>query len=225
MTEVNRFDTVWRLRTLHQIATGLFELHRSEIAHQDVKPSNVVHFPGDEFKLTDLGRSICKTVLCPYETDLYAGDRAYAPPELVYGYKPPDWIQRRFGCDAYLMGSMVVYLFCGVGTTALLISELDPSFRPNKWGDGFFAVLPHLGNAFGKVLNRIETEVSNSQIREDITSTVRYLCEPDPGKRGHPSNRSRRETQYSLERFVALFDLLAFRVAYSQGGNRYVSVR
>src|SRR5437016_4919145 len=37
-----RFDTAWVLRTLHHIATGLQQLHGQDIAHQDLKPSNVL---------------------------------------------------------------------------------------------------------------------------------------------------------------------------------------
>src|SRR5690606_11808132 len=33
---------VWILRTLHHVATGLMQLHRVRIAHQDLKPSNAL---------------------------------------------------------------------------------------------------------------------------------------------------------------------------------------
>ena len=55
-------QSAWTLRTLHQAAAALMQLHSSGIAHQDVKPSNVLVF--DELqstdtnsKLADLGRA------------------------------------------------------------------------------------------------------------------------------------------------------------------------
>ena len=38
------FDTAWALRTMHQATAALQQLHSVEIAHQDVKPSNVLIF-------------------------------------------------------------------------------------------------------------------------------------------------------------------------------------
>jgi serine/threonine protein kinase len=48
------FDLAWRLRCLHHIATGLKQLHGCGIAHQDLKPSNVLVFAGTTSKLSDL---------------------------------------------------------------------------------------------------------------------------------------------------------------------------
>lgn len=35
-------DLAFVLRTLHHVAVGLDQLHRADIAHQDLKPSNVL---------------------------------------------------------------------------------------------------------------------------------------------------------------------------------------
>src|ERR1039457_4253372 len=39
-----QFDLALRLRALHHVATGIRQLHGLEIAHQDLKPSNVLMF-------------------------------------------------------------------------------------------------------------------------------------------------------------------------------------
>ena len=41
-----RLSDVWALRVLHAVATGLAQLHRVAIAHQDLKPANVFLLPG-----------------------------------------------------------------------------------------------------------------------------------------------------------------------------------
>lgn len=38
------FDYAWALRSLHNVAVGLEEMHQAQIAHQDIKPSNVLLF-------------------------------------------------------------------------------------------------------------------------------------------------------------------------------------
>ena len=51
------FDKAWALRTMHQATAALQQLHSVEIAHQDLKPSNVLIFDDDYSKLADLGRA------------------------------------------------------------------------------------------------------------------------------------------------------------------------
>src|SRR5437879_7964713 len=62
----DKIDMVWKLRTLHNTATGLQQLHSREIAHQDVKPSNVLSFGNQGSKLGDLGRAAHKNHNAPH---------------------------------------------------------------------------------------------------------------------------------------------------------------
>jgi eukaryotic-like serine/threonine-protein kinase len=52
----NRFDALWSARALRDVTVGMFQVHRQMIAHQDLKPSNVLLF-GPEFRLADFGRA------------------------------------------------------------------------------------------------------------------------------------------------------------------------
>jgi eukaryotic-like serine/threonine-protein kinase len=106
----SRFDMAWRLRTLHHIAAAVKQLHGINIAHQDIKPSNVLFFPAEGSKVGDLGRAACPGLMAPHEDDAVPGDPDYAPPELLYG-DYGDWRVRHLGCDLYLLGSMIVF-FC-----------------------------------------------------------------------------------------------------------------
>ncbi len=207
----SRFDTAWILRALHHISTGISQLHREGIAHQDVKPSNVLSFDdGKLSKLGDLGRAAYLGQTPPHDSYKIAGDPAYAPPELLYGYLDPDWNRRRYGCDAFLLGSMIVFFFTGVGTTALLRGELHPSHAWGRWTGDFDSVLLYVRDAFGRAVDYVRDQVPD-ELREDIIVMVRELCEPDVRLRGHPLNRGGRSNQYSLERYISRFDLLARR--------------
>jgi len=204
-------DLEWTLRCLHNVAVGLNQLHTQNIAHQDFKPSNIMVFDGTISKVGDLGRASMIGRTAPHDELPVAGDRAYAPPELLYGFKPPDWGQRRFGCDAYLLGSMIVFFFAGTGMTSLLFGQLDESQHWTKWRGSFNDILPHLRDAFSMVIPVVSLAI-NVEVREDLTTAVRQLCDPDPRLRGHPSDRRGVDSQYSLERYISKFDSLASRV-------------
>jgi serine/threonine protein kinase len=184
-----------------------------------IKPSNVLSFEdGRISKVGDLGRASNRGVVPPHEEAPIAGDAAYAPPELLYGQIEPDWNRRRFGCDAYLMGSMVVFFMLGVGTTPLLRSELQDAHSWENWTGTYAEALPYVRDAFDRVVLIFST-YADSRVRNDLVRIVRELCEPDPALRGHPRTRASRGNQYSLERYVAAFDLLARRVSLGLADN------
>lgn len=131
------FDTAWAIRTMHQATAALQQLHSAEIAHQDVKPSNVLVFENGRSKLADLGRAFDRHSSAPHDNAVCAGDLTYAPPELLYGYVPQDWRVRRLGCDLYLLGSLVMYLCTEVSMTHLLFKRLNREHRFDRWGGTF----------------------------------------------------------------------------------------
>jgi len=204
-----RFDTAFSLRALHNIAVGLQQLHKHGIAHQDLKPSNVLVFNNKtKSKIADFGRSAYKGHFPPHEEYVVAGDPTYAPPELLYDYIDSDWNRRRLGCDAYLLGSMAVFFFLGIGMTPLLRQELHESFVWRNWGGTFNEAIPYLNDAFQRVLVRY-SEALPASLKGELVEIVSQLCMPDPSLRGHP--RTRITSQYSLERYVSKFDLMAKR--------------
>jgi hypothetical protein len=48
------------------------------------------------------------------------------------------------------------------------------------------------------------------RLRDELVSVVSQLCEPDPSLRGHPASRQTPANQYSLERYISIFDRLAY---------------
>jgi serine/threonine protein kinase len=210
LVTVNRFDTAWALRALHHAATGLTQLHGEGLAHQDLKPSNVLVFPEKTWKIGDLGRAASRDFRSPHDGEEVAGDRAYAPPELLYHQPDPDWGKRRFGCDAYLLGSMVLFLFAQNGMTALMMDQLDTTQHWQNWTGTFDEILPYLRNAYGAALKSIEPALPEEH-RPDLMNILRQLCDPDPKLRGHPEQRKRIGNQYSLERYISWLNLLAER--------------
>ena len=212
-------NEAWTLRTLHHIATGLKQLHSETIAHLDIKPSNVMVFPGNQSKVGDLGRAVAQFQASPHDSLDIAGARPYAPPEALYNEIPSDFAARRYGCDLYLLGSMVTFLFGSVTMNGLLFAALDPGFHPGSWRGNYADVLPHLRNAFGLALQTFAQSITDG-VRERLVSVVSTLCDPDPMLRGHPSDRGSGANRYSLLRYVTEFDHLRLRAEIGLKGGR-----
>ena len=103
-----------------------------------------------------------------------------------------------------------MFLFTGVGTTHALMLELTTEHRPRVWRDSYEAVLPYVRDAFSRVVTRLEAELP-AEFRRELIARFRELCEPDPRLRGHPRTRAALGSSYSLERYVASFNLVAQR--------------
>ena len=75
-----RLEFSWKMKSLHDVAVGMYNLHKVGITHQDIKPSNILQFK-DETKIGDLGCSSCEALVSPFEDRLFTGDHNYSPPE------------------------------------------------------------------------------------------------------------------------------------------------
>lgn len=207
----------WIFRAVQNAAVGLTQLHTAKVAHQDIKPSNLLHFESQSiFKVGDVGRAIQEGIHCPHADYGIAGDPIYAPPELLYGYFTPDWNVRRLGCDLFMFGSLITFFFLGQGTTPLLMTKIDPLHLPRsrggQWSGSYIEALPTVRRAFSELLEELSL-ATPAEFRDDVVASVRELCEPDPMLRGHPLNR--RQNQFDLSRYISKFDLLSKRAAIS----------
>lgn len=215
LNTMDRTELFWKLQCLHDIATGLNELHTARIAHQDLKPSNVLVFEKIA-KLSDLGCASYYGVAGPRDWMPFVGDATYAPPELLYGYNHSHWDGQRIGCDVYLLGSMACYFLTGVGTTSLLLNGLSSAQRPRvlkgSYTGSFDDILPILEHSFANVLRQIGLDVANEALRSELTGVIRELCHPDPRRRGLPEGLRGIASPFGLERYISKFNLLANRV-------------
>lgn len=211
MSLIDKLDVLWRFKSLHHIATGLEQLHRNDIIHQDVKPSNILVFNQALSKLADFGRAACEGQTPPHSVVLFPGDYAYAPPDVLYRFTLPDGKMRQLSFDAYLLGSMVAYFFTGEGGTALIMNEMPAPYADWRHFVGSADdVKLHLRDAFGKCLLKLERDLP-AAFKVELLSIFQQLCEPDPILRGHPKERKRTPAQFSLQRYVTRFDLLVRR--------------
>jgi eukaryotic-like serine/threonine-protein kinase len=208
---LNGLDVIWILKCLHHIATGLHQLHSAKVAHQDLKPSNVLVFDATLSKVADLGCASVDGGVSPRDDLEFAGDKTYAPPELLYRSVDPDWRRRRQAADVYHLGSMVTFFFCGLSMTAMILDSMPPDHHYNAWGGSYVEILAEVRDAFGMALEKFSNSVPGDQLRKNLREIVSQLCDPEPSRRGHPSNRQGFANPYSLERYINRFNLLAQR--------------
>ncbi len=209
----------WKLRSLHHVATGLKQLHGIEVAHQDLKPSNVLVFSAASAdrvsKLADLGRSSRSDTFCPFDHLDWAGDPNYKPPEAWYSFISPDWHQRRIAYDLYMLGGLMSFMFIRTHATAALWQALSNKYWPQHWSGDFESVLPFLTHAFTAAAGAFQAELPPS-LAVDLMPIYLQLCEPDPRKRGYPGQP---HNKLSLERFVTKFDVMAVRASIGKYGR------
>lgn len=207
------------LRMLHDVAIAIQQLHSAQIAHQDIKPSNVLVFTEivrTISRVADLGRASTPSADMLHDMIAGAGDPAYWTPEAAYGGAPPDWPGRR-ACDLYHLGSLLLFLFSGTCTTPALMASIQPDYIPQMFEGPFRGTfndaLPHLRAALQQICDDFP-DVGDPAVRARLLQCFRQLCEPDPALRGHPKNRTGAADPYAVERFAAFFDLEARRASH-----------
>jgi eukaryotic-like serine/threonine-protein kinase len=196
-----------KLQTLHGVAAAISQLHTARIAHQDLKPSNVVFFGEQAHKIADLGCASVQGRISPRDHLPFPGDQTYMPPEFAYGYLSSDFNDRRAGSDVYALGSMISFLFCQQSASFMLWQSLPQQYYPGLWKGSFSDVLPYLVDAHSRVCAYVQSQLPG-ELSPEILGAFQQLTHPDPAKRGHPDARRRVGSPHGLERYVSLFDLL-----------------
>lgn len=196
----------WRFQILHNTTLALMQLHKVHIAHQDLKPSNVLRF-NDSLKLGDLGRSSLRGADAPHDGLQIAGAQNYAPFEQMYGFLRPDWIERRLSVDVFHLGCLVVFNFTNICFPGLVVSRLADAHKPGSWGDPYVQVVPFIRSAMIEVLSELSSEFPE-HCRNEMIEIVLDLCDPDPILRGRAGVAKASVGPLWLQRYVSKFDIL-----------------
>ncbi|WP_083440842.1 protein kinase domain-containing protein [Aquincola tertiaricarbonis] len=222
LTRTGALPTSAILHVLEDTALGMAQLHRSGIAHQDVKPSNVISMTDmsnaakNLFKVADLGRIVRKGMAGPYDTYPWPGDGNYQPPERWYGFVPPQWPDAREASDAYMLGSLACFLFCGVPMQPLLVREIPAAMLPGTWAGGYNdSLIQVLRSKQSGILAKTIAPTINERVRDGVIAIIKELVEPDPLKRG--DKRARAQTGApGLDRFQPRFKQLRLHAAIDE---------
>lgn len=211
-------DTELKFRLLRDLASGVRQLHSEQIAHQDIKPSNLLVF--DEGgtqrggKIGDLGRVVVANRPGPFNNYAFAGDWTYAPPEVLYHSSLEGFGPRRLSADLYQIGGMVSFCLSAAPINLHLNQQLHPDFHWNNWTGTYSEVIEYVRDAMGRATTEVMSFIPE-EIRPIARPLLEQLCEVDPAKRGD-RKRVGSPAQYSLERFVSALDLLSARARVAE---------
>jgi len=189
------------------MAVAIQQIHRVQIAHQDVKPSNGLIVDGVT-KLGDFGHAVSSANM---GEDIPVGTLSYAPPEVLYDIQGSEWSDLR-AIDLYLLGSLVASVFLGgVPFTVLWLAFLDDDLHPANFGDAYDVALPFVMEAMGSALDFLRQRVPKECDADLIVRIVRHLCSPDLTKRGMPDELVGQHDPQSLRRVIQTLDLMEKR--------------
>jgi serine/threonine protein kinase len=215
MSQGRLIDSIVKVDLLRHVATGLRQLHQSEVAHQDLKPSNLLVFSdltdSQSGKIGDLGRAFRSGFPTAHDNLIRPGDVHYAPPEQLYRFTHPDEAVGRYSADLFQLGNLASYMFTTTTVNTLLLLEMPEAFRWGVFGDDFEAALPYIQEAFPRVIDSIRSNLP-PEVAE-LAEVVAYLCNPDPELRGHPKTRRSSGNRFALQRTVSQLDLIARRAS------------
>lgn len=210
----HEISLAWAVSLLHETAVGLQQLHFAQIAHQDLKPSNILTFSGAKaFKISDLGCASRKGYLSPRDSQRVAGGWSVTAPELQYGELNEDWLIRRVACDLYSLGSLAVFLFSGASMNAVVRRFIPDGKDPMSWRGTYREVFPFVRNAYDEAFASIIDCFGDGQ-GSAIFNIVRELCEPDPYLRGNPGCKSNID-KYAVQKYVSRLGNIKARASYA----------
>lgn len=210
-----KLEDAWRLEVLHEVAVGIQQLHGQQIAHQDLKPSNVLLFgtEGKRAKIGDLGRASRKGMDAEHDSFDIAGAKRYAPPEQVYGVFPESWGDRRESCDLYHLGALTIFLFTGWNITNYYVANVGKEILPRAWlgsGGDYKTALPVLMKTLTNFVDEIRNDLPEWASAE-LSQIILTACNPDYLKRGDPGARQRVGSPIGIDTYVSRFDRLSKR--------------
>lgn len=217
----------WNLQVMRDVSMAVAQLHGGGIAHQDIKPSNVISVAEktvqqpQTMKVGDLGRVVRRDRNGPFDASHWPGDVRYSPPERWYGFLPANWNDAREASDAYMLGSLLVYLFTGATLQSLVYPLIPEPFKPGKWTGSFDQnLLPVLVDIHARILNDHLKPVLMPDIQDSIMAIAKDLTQPDPLLRGDSKARRQIGRPVGIDRIHQKLRYLALTCAAIERGRR-----
>ncbi len=201
-------DFAWKLKSLHDIATGIEQLHSMQLIHQNLKPSKILQFK-KQSKISDIGKSKTFSGTGLFDENLLNGDKTYAPLEVLPQFtflRPTEWLDMNLAMDSYELGNMMTFYFTGLNMTGMLIERLNNIGMTSRTTN--MEMKAYLDLCYDECIETIKNEIEYEEFREPIGQMIYELCNPDPNKRNDPKTLRERGSNFVLRRYISKLDLL-----------------
>lgn len=192
-----------RFKALHHVCLGLEQLHGAGLAHEDIKPSNILCFEGGIAKVSDLGQVTDYHGRSPFSGADFTGDPHYIPINLRCGDALSEF-EDRFATDLYMAGSMAYHIVEQIQITTVLMDEIL-QIAPHFWTLPYLERLPYMITAYNAVIQRFGESIEirlGADLAESISNMVYEMCYPDPKQRGN-KKFAKKFSRYSMRRYVS----------------------
>lgn len=218
MDETDPAEFAVGLALVRDCAVALGQLHRGRVAHQDVKPANLLGWRQNgswSAKLADLGRAFSEALEGPHGDHPCPGDTNWAAPEVLYGWPEgmPRTSKDRQLSDLFSLGSLLCYVLVRLPYGALLEMELEPDHRWQTRQGDYDDVRAVLIDGHEHATKRV-VEIVHSDIRVEVELLIGDMCDPIASTRGRLARRGGYESAFLMERYITRLDRLAKKYPY-----------
>ena len=146
------------INILKQVVSALLYLEERKIAHRDVKPQNILIFPGKIYKVADLGEA--KNIDNISREMTLRGSELYMSPLIYQKHKinKKDLIHNAFKSDVFSLGYSTLYAIClnlkvledirEVEDMKKVVNSIDKYFNKSLFSDKLYRL----------IINMIETD-------------------------------------------------------------------
>ena len=194
-------------RIMHSAALALRQIQSIQLSHHDIKPSNVLSFGDQIFKLADFGQAATPIIPSRWDDIPYTGDPSYQPPEVGFEAASAEHWDRS-SIDVYMLGSLHYHLITGAQIVWPLRGkalEIEPSLINLSYSEA----LPYLTSAHTAVMDEFKkTYFTDQKLAEKHARIIKELCNPDFKIRGNPSKQKNSAVRLSANRYIGLYSEL-----------------
>ena len=134
---------------------------------------------------------------------------------------PPDWTDAREASDAYMLGSLLLFLCTGASLQILVFQNIPNPFKPGVWMGAFDQdLLAVLQDAHDKVLANHLMPTVPAPLQDEVMAHAKALTNPNPLLRGDPRARRQVGRPVGIDRLHQKFMALAAKSAAIDRGRQ-----
>ena len=161
------------INILKQVVSALLYLEERKIAHRDVKPQNILIFPGKIYKVADLGEA--KNIDNISREMTLRGSELYMSPLIYQKHKinKKDLVHNVFKSDVFSLGYSTLYAIClnlkvledirEVEDMKKVVNKIDKYFNKNLFSDKLYRL----------IINMIETDENKRYSFKEINKELK----------------------------------------------------